>query len=230
MFEANNAEQIGTCFKDFLETMERQSVTDTVQVKVLDSENGHRMEGAEVVINGIPIGLTNKAGVVAFEATNCTTLDFQVQNLDLFEPFQIETQLVLPTLLQLNIKPKKRKIQVQITSEKDRIPMGNATVRIQGEGYESGIDGFVKPSKTYRVGTQIRIEAMRSGFAPELVKYEVTENNGKDNEVSITLKPFTGICYNSHRGNNPLFIPKFTFRKSHFSRNSLFDRQCQQRS
>ena len=61
--EADNAEQIGTCFKDFLQSMELQSVTDNVQVKVLDSENGKRIEGAEVVINGIPIGLTNKAGI-----------------------------------------------------------------------------------------------------------------------------------------------------------------------
>ena len=190
--EANNAEQIGTCFKDYLETMQLQSVADNVEVKVLDSVNGQRIEGAQVEINDIPLGLTTKAGVVTFEATNCTTLTFQVKNLELFEPFKMETQLVLPTALQLNIRPVQRKIQVQITSGKDKIPLGNATVRIQGDSFESDIDGLVKPDGKYRVGSQVQIDAIRSGFAPGMVKHDVIENNGQENQVSIVLSPFTG--------------------------------------
>ena len=199
--EANNAEQIGTCFKDYLMTMQLQNVADNVQVKVLDSTNGQRIEGAQVEVNDVQLGLTNNAGVVIFEVTNCTTLTFQVKNLELFEPFQMETQLVLPTSLQLNLRPVQRKIQVQVISDKDQIPLGNATVRIQGETFESDIDGWVKPGGKYRVGSPVQIDAIRSGFAPGMVKHDVIANNGQDNQVSIVLNPFTGIISNSKSRN-----------------------------
>ena len=71
----------------------------------MDGLNSHRLENVEVKINNIPIGKTNKAGVVMFEVTNCTTLNFAVDNLKNYEPFQFETQIVLPTAIQLNIQP-----------------------------------------------------------------------------------------------------------------------------
>ena len=79
---------------------------DTVSVKVLDGLDAKRVEGAEVKINNIPIGVTKESGVILFEATNCTTLSFSVDNLKLYEPFELETQLVLPSALQLKIRPK----------------------------------------------------------------------------------------------------------------------------
>ena len=72
----------------------------------MDGLDAKRVEGAEVKINDIPIGVTKEAGVVIFEATNCTTLSFSVNNLKLYEPFSLETQLVLPSAMQLKIRPK----------------------------------------------------------------------------------------------------------------------------
>ena len=84
-------------------------------------------------------------------------------------------------------------MKIRIVSEKDRIPLSNVNVRINGETYESDIDGYVKPSEKFRIQKQVVIDAIRNGLAPEMVKVVIVETNDEqENEVSIEMKPFEG--------------------------------------
>ena len=78
-------------------------------------------------------------------------------------------------------------------SEKDKIPLSNVNVKINAENYESDIDGYVKPNEKFLIQTQVVIEAIRNGLAPEMVKVDIVETkHDQEIETVIEMRPFEG--------------------------------------